>query len=138
VTSSEQSDPCFKTTKEFFFNKISVATRNQNLVNRIIGGGRISTSCLLSFPLFYFWSNKHRSGNRWYNWWMKRKLNVTDNLTAIFRFILHHKRVPGTKILKVIEFRGFNFRGPKYYTTFGRFRSTNFFSSSCKCRGLTK
>jgi len=98
-----------------FFNKISIATRNQNLVNRVIGGGgRISASCLLSSPHFYFWSNKLRTGNRWYNWWMKWKLNVTDGFTSLYRFILHHNRVPCSKILKGIEFRWSSFRGPKY------------------------
>jgi hypothetical protein len=39
---------------------------------------------------------------------------VTDdfNVIYIYRFILHHNRVSGSKILNGIELRGFNFRGP--------------------------
>ena len=48
---------------------------------------------------------------------MKWKLNVTDDCTAIYRLIVRRNRVPGSEILKGVEFRGLKFRGPKYYTT---------------------
>ena len=126
----------WKQTANFLYIKYPLLPEIRT-VNRVIGRERIRTSYLLSFPHFYFWSNKHWSGNQWYNWWMKRKLNVPNDFTDICRLILRHNRIPGSKILNGIEFQGFQFRGSKYitlhYITFVRFRCTISFSNSFQC-----